>query len=107
MPVSLPLSEDPPVIEQLTVNGKQEHKIYVNETEMIHVVCSFSNGHPPVSIQLLEVGGRQRKSSNSTKGQIELFFEAYRCKDVLHSVRCEGPSSELNRSVSILVKCEY
>ncbi|XP_025100582.1 uncharacterized protein LOC112567913 isoform X2 [Pomacea canaliculata] len=96
---------NPPVIEQLTVNGKQESKIYVNETEKIRVFCSFSNGHPPVTIRLLEVGGRVSNSSNATKGRIELFFKAYRCTDVWHSVRCEGPSSELNRSVSILVKC--
>lgn len=81
--------------------------MYFNEREKVHVFCSFSNGHPPVTIRLLEVGGRVRNSSNATKGQIELFFQAYRCTDVWNSVRCEGPSSELNRSVSILVKCEY
>lgn len=89
------------------MNGKQGIKMYFNEREKIHVFCSFSNGQPPVTIRLLEVGGQVSNSSNATKGRIELFFQAYLCKDVWHSVRCEGPSSELNRSVNILVKCEY
>lgn len=68
------------------------------------VACSFDNGNPPAPFRLLDkIGQILRNISN--EGNVGYSF-AVTCEDDWPVIGCEGAGSELNRSVSFLVRCK-
>ncbi|XP_025103248.1 uncharacterized protein LOC112569626 isoform X3 [Pomacea canaliculata] len=102
----------PSKVTNLTVDGQEVNSTHlINEGE-VNVCCSFKRGNPPAVFNLLnmngmEIANKEDKSAMQTKsGEEHLKVSlSVRCQDDWPTVRCEGSGSEINRSVSFLVRC--
>ncbi|PVD27292.1 hypothetical protein C0Q70_12447 [Pomacea canaliculata] len=94
-----------PQITQLMVNDDQANRTHtVDEKQEVNISCFFSNGNPPSNISMLDDNGNTLSSSSDREGYLVLSRE-FRCHDVWPTIHCQAPGSELNRSMSILVRC--
>lgn len=84
------------------VNGT--HIIY--HDQIVNITCSYINGNPPVIIRMADASGHTM-SSTQEEGPLTMFWGKVQCNEVWPTIRCEAPGSELNRSVVILVRCEW
>lgn len=99
---------DPPKVTGLQVNGRETNAtLVVDENQMLRVSCTFENGNPPVSFLIREKTSHRHNSTKQEEGPLVISLEGSHCHDIWPVITCEAPGSELNRSVAILVKCEY
>ncbi|XP_025099926.1 uncharacterized protein LOC112567452 [Pomacea canaliculata] len=95
----------PATITALRLNGRDVNGTeYVAENQESSISCSFINGNPAVSIRLVDGKGSTLSSTRQKEGPLVLSRD-FNCNDVRLTIGCEAPGSELNRYVTILVKC--
>lgn len=100
------MSIDPPNVTSMIVDKKEVNGDYiVNEREEVSIICLVDKGNPKVSFQLLNKYGSELKS-DINGGDLNYSLTA-RCEDEWPVVRCEGRNSIRNRTVSLLLRCEY
>lgn len=106
--ILLIISTDPAKITGLRVNGHETNGTYLtNENQEVKISCSFTNGNPPVGVRIVDGSSNILSSTKHEEDLLVLSLGAYRCHEVWPTIRCEAPGSELNRSVSIFVKCKF
>lgn len=99
---------DPAKVTGLQVNGKKANETHViDEKIKVSISCSFTNGNPLVPVHLWDDTGRAQSSTSHGEGPLTLSLGVFHCHEVWPTVRCQAPGSELNRSVTLLGRCEY
>lgn len=102
------VSTDPAKITGLRVNGEAVNGTHLaDENQEVNISCFFTNGNPLVSIRILDNTGHTLSSTKHGDGPLALSLGVYQCQDVWPVIRCEASGSESNRSVAILVRCEF
>lgn len=102
------LQLDSPKITALHVNGQDVNGTHVGEQHQeVNVSCYFTNGSPLVSIRILDDTGHTLSSTTHGQGPLTLSLGVYHCQDNWPVIRCEALGSEINRSVAIVVRCEF
>lgn len=102
------LLTDPAKVTGLEVNGREVNETHlVDDNQKVIISCFFKNGNPPVSVRLLDNIGNAQSSTKHEEGPLTLILGIFDCSSVWPTIRCEAPGSELNRSVTILGRCEY
>lgn len=102
------ISTDPAKITGLRVKGHETNGTYLtNENQEVKISCSFTNGNPPVGVRIVDGSSNILSSTKHEEDPLVLSLGPYRCHEVWPIIRCEAPGSELNRSVSIFVKCKF
>lgn len=99
-------STDPPEVTSLTVNSHELGSDYViSEGEKVTVICSFNKGYPPSHFHLVDKLGQELQITRNEETISHSF--SVECEDEWPIIGCEGEGSEVNRSVSFLVRCKF
>ncbi|XP_025101361.1 uncharacterized protein LOC112568323 [Pomacea canaliculata] len=94
----------PPEVTSLTVNSHELGSDYViSEGEKVTVICSFNKGYPPSHFHLVDKLGQELQITRNEETISHSF--SVECEDEWPIIGCEGEGSEVNRSVSFLVRC--
>ncbi|XP_025101377.1 uncharacterized protein LOC112568334 [Pomacea canaliculata] len=95
----------PAKITSLLVNGEESNRTHlVDQNTVVNISCFFTSGNPPVSIRMVNDSGHVVTVKHE-QGPLMMSLGVVHCHDVWPTIRCEAWGSELNRSVTILVKC--
>lgn len=94
------------------MNGQEANETYtIAENIEVNASCSFFNGKPSDTVRLLDNRGHEYNSTthpeNVLNGLFTMSLGPFHCQDEWPTIRCEVSGSDLNRSVTILIKCEY
>ncbi|XP_025102104.1 uncharacterized protein LOC112568822 [Pomacea canaliculata] len=96
----------PARVTGLSVNDQDVNSTHiVDENQEVTVSCSFVNGNPPVNIRMVDERGNILSSTKYKEGPLVLSLGVFHCHNVWPVIGCEAQGSELNKSVTILIRC--
>ncbi|XP_025100483.1 uncharacterized protein LOC112567849 isoform X2 [Pomacea canaliculata] len=93
----------PPSVTSLTMNGLEVNGDHLIDEGEINISCSFDQGNPHSNFLLLSEQGKEMNALRAEKylnGSLLIS-----CHLDWPTIRCEGNGSNVNRSVSLLVRC--